>query len=461
MNPSNFYHALQRPARITLILGVVLLLGLTVAALWWVLTPRQQLLFGNMNERDAAEVVASLNEWKVPHTITDGGAGITVDADTVYDTRMRLVSAGVPSGGHVGFELFNDSDFGVTEFAQRVNYQRALQGEIERTIAALPGVSSARVHLTIRRPGLFADQHDDSKASVALALQPGQRLSRNQINGVRSLVAASVEGLSPTQVSVLDSDGALLAGASNDGTADTDLLGHAEEDLRLENRLKARIEDLLGQVLHDGEFRVSVDATLNFDSVREVNERPLAPGADGTGVLANKRVKHSAGGDGSQNQNEEETSFVHGTARQEIARAPGRIESLAVAVIVPPTLEESEVERIRSLVAAAVGINESRGDRLEVSRLGRGGRWNDVAAERSVPAPVVDGDAGRGASTMSPLPARSTSSWLRWALIAAGGALLGGVLMLAVQKRPKRLSAKEREAVVAKMRGWLAEGGTP
>lgn len=286
MDPRNFYLSLQRPARIGLIIGMVALLALTIATLWWVMTPRQQLLFGNMNERDAAEVVASLNEWKVPHTITDGGAGITVAADQVYDTRMRLVSAGVPRGGHVGFELFDDSDFGVTEFAQRVNYQRALQGEIERTIAALPGVTSARVHLTIRRPGLFANQHDDSKASVALALEPGQRLTRKQINGVRSLVAASVEGLAPTQVSVLDSDGGLLAAASADGANDADLQGHAEEDQRLENRLTDHMRAILdGHVVlsrdlaargHHPAIDVLHSASRVMDAVASGDELALA-----------------------------------------------------------------------------------------------------------------------------------------------------------------------------------------
>ena len=111
----------------------------------------------------------------MPYRFTDGGTGIEVPADQVYDTRMKLVSAGVPSGGHVGFELFDHSDFGVTEFAQRVNYQRALQGELERSIAALPGVELVRVHLTIRRPGLFVGQDDSSKASVAITMTSGGR----------------------------------------------------------------------------------------------------------------------------------------------------------------------------------------------------------------------------------------------------------------------------------------------
>lgn len=459
MDPKTLLPSLRHPARLWLIGGVVLVLALTGVALWWLMSPRDQLLFGNLREADAAEIVASLDEWKVPYTIVDGGSGITVAQDKVYETRMRLVSAGVPRGGHVGFELFDDSDFGVTEFAQRVNYQRALQGEIERTIASLPGVETARVHLTIRRPGLFAEQDQTSKASVALTLKPGETLSRRQINGVRSLVAAAVEGLSPAQVAVLDSDGTLLADGG--GAQEVDLDGRAQDEARLEQQTQARIVELLGQVLTDEEFRVSVDATLNFDSVREVSERPLAQGSDGNGLLARKRISSSGAADGdARGQNEEESDFVHGTARQEIARAPGRLERLSVAVILPPHLDEQEVERIRSLVAAGAGIDVERGDRLEVSRLGRESRW--VTSTAPTPAtPVQAQDNGGDANAISrPAPAWH-AGWAKWAAVCATGFLLGAIAIAAGQRRQKPLSKQEREAVLNRLRGWLAEGGTP
>ena len=450
---------LQPAARLWLAGGVLLIVAVAGIALWWVMSPREQLLFGNLREADAAEIVTSLDEWKVPYRIVDGGTGIAVAQDKVYETRMRLVSAGVPRGGHVGFELFDDSDFGVTEFAQRVNYQRALQGEIERTIAALPGVESARVHLTIRRPGLFAEQDDTSKASVALSLKPGQTLTRKQIGGVRSLVAAAVEGLSPGQVSVLDSDGTLLAQGDDTGH-DVDLDGRAEDEARLEQRIQSRVAELLGQVLTDEEFRVSVDATLNFDAIREVSERPLAQGDDGNGLLARKRVSSSGANDGNnRGQNEEESDFVHGTARQEIARAPGRVERLSVAVILPPHLDEQEVERIRSLVAAGAGIDPERGDRLEVSRLGRDTRWVSRPAVAMAQASPGSADVQTQATAIEPTPA-SRAGW-KWAAVGALGFLLGAIAIAASQRRPRSLSAKEREDALNRLRGWLAEGGAP
>ena len=456
MNPKAYLLSLPIAARLRLLAGVGLIVLLTLALLWWAFSPREQLLFGNLREADAAEIVQSLNEWKVPHHIADGGSSIKVPADKVYETRMRLVSAGIPKGGHVGFELFDDADFGVTEFAQRVNYQRALQGEIERTIASLPNVETARVHLTIRRPGLFVGEHASSKASVALTLRSNAELSRQQVNGIRSLVAAAVEGLSVDAVSVLDSNGALLAAGGNGAHADID--ERTEEASRIEARIQQRIRHLLEQVLQDEEFRVSVDATLNFDTVHEVNERLLAQGDDGNGLLSRKRINSSdaVSGNGAR-QNQEEAEYAHGTARQEISRAPGRLERISVAVILPADLDEFEVPRIQALVAAAAGIDPERGDRLEVSRLGREHAWPAETQPMAMPPPAGT-HAPSDPSLRATVTAAGGHAYLRWLPLFAGGLLLGAILMASAQRGPRQLKPAEREAVLAKLRGWLADG---
>jgi flagellar M-ring protein FliF len=454
---TTYLTSLDRASRIRLFVGVGVIALLTGAALWWVLTPRQQLLFGNLREADAAEIVATLTEWKVPYKITDGGASITVPSDKVYETRMKLVSAGVPKGGHVGFELFDDADFGVTEFAQRVNYQRALQGEIERTIASLPGVDAARVHLTIQRPGLFVAEREVSKASVSLTLRPGVTVSRAQVNGIQGLVASAVEGLSPGSVVVLGSKGELLSAGFGGDAGATGLDERQEEQGRYEERLRGRIKTLLSQVLHDGQFTVSIDVQLNFDTVREINERLVPQGGDGNGLLTRRRVNSSGSVEpAGRNQNQEEIEYAHSTSREEISRALGRIERISVAVILPPELSDFEVERIRSLVSAAAGIDAVRGDRLEVSRL-RGDylRAEQFPQQRSETAVGNIGQPGLSGAVGSSTP---HFGWAKGLLIAALGLLLGGIGMAATQKRPRSLSRHEREAVLAQLRGWLAEG---
>ena len=420
MNFKDRFVSIARSTPTPLLFGAGLVVALTAALLWWVLAPRQQLLFGNLRQDDAAEIVQSLNEWKVPHKIVDGGAAIEVASDLVYETRMRLVSAGVPKGGHVGFELFDDADFGVTEFAQRVNYQRALQGEIERTIAALPAVDTARVHLTIRRPGLFVGEKETSKASVALTLRPGRALARQQVSGIRSLVAAAVEGLSADAVSVLDSDGSLLSGAAA-GNDESRFEERGDQEAQFEERVRRRVAELLGQVLHVEEFRIAVDADLNFDSVHEVHELPSTLGPEAK-------------------------------AREEIARAPGRLQKLSIAVILPPSVDELQLTNIRSLIAASAGIDADRGDRLEVSRLGRDQTWR-VAADATPALAAPSGPSSAGAAK-----AWSTQLLWKWLLIAVIGVLIGVTAAVALLHQPRTLKNSERDAVLSRLKGWLAEG---
>lgn len=458
MNVSSFYNSLSKPARAGLVVGSLLVLAGAIAVVTWLLAPRQQTLFSNLRQADAAEIVQALGEWKVPYRLGDGGKSISVDEAAVYETRMRLVSAGIPKGGHVGFELFNESDFGVTEFAQKVNYQRALQGEIERTITSLPGVLDARVHLTIRRQGLFAEQEDGSKASVALSLSPGQTLSRGQLDGIRSLVAASVEGLKPEQVSVLDSEGALLSDGGP-GVAASGEQVQSERKGEVEQAITTRVASLLGKTMNAGDFAVSVDVTLNYDAVREVSERPVAVGEQGNGLVQRRRTTTQPHQEGTTTQRQEEdTEYVLGTTRQEVNRAPGRVERLSVAVVVPARLDDVELYRLRSLVAAAAGMDFERGDQLEISRLAQG----RVAAPRE-PAVARAGESVQPAPAAATVAAASTKAPVQgygWRLIAA--AVLGMLatwLWVGLRRRqPARLTAQQRDEALQKMRLWLQDG---
>jgi flagellar M-ring protein FliF len=462
-----FFSGYSKSARAGLIAGAVLVaLGLAVA-LWWLFVPRYQLLFGNMRESAAAEVSKSLADWKVPYRFTEGGAGIEVPADQVYDLRMKLVSAGVPSGGHTGFELFDHSDFGVTEFAQRVNYQRALQGELERSIAAMAGVETVRVHLTIRRPGLFVGQDDSSKASVAIGMAPGESLTPQQVGGIRNLVASAVDGLSPNAVVVMGPSGVLQGGATTSGEQ-SGLLAQNEEQATYETRVRERISDLLSQVFHIPTYRVSVDVRLNFDQEHHVNEHLIADGPDSNGLLVHRHTTNSGGMATTEEgkdkepvtiQRQEDVDYAHGTEREEIARAPGRVERISVAVLVPPSLDDAQLQRLRQLVVAAAGIDEKRGDQLEITSVSDGlASPTPITAEsaREAGAPVAVAQTDREESVAPDW--RTRFFWV--ALAGALGLLIGGVLVVVVRPRQPRLRADEREAVLKKLRSWLAEDGT-
>ena len=262
-------------------------------------------------------------------------------------------------------------------------------------------------------------------------------------------MAAAVEGLSPQQVAVLDSDGSLLGGTASGTAADGDLDARAETEASVEGRIRARIDDLLRPILLERDFHVSVDVALNFDTVRQVNDRLLAEGSDGNGLITHKHVSSSGSGEVSErSQNDEESDFAHGSMHEEIARAPGRIERLSVAVVLPRDLDDFEVERIQTLIAAAAGIDTTRGDRLEVSRLAR----TDTSAA-SLSAPPI--------TAMRPIAIGTpqATAWSHWVLIVVASMLLGLIVAFGLQRRPRTLLPQEREAVLAKLRNWLSEGG--
>jgi flagellar M-ring protein FliF len=461
MTALDFLNNYSKPARTGLLVGAALVLCGMAAAMWWLFSPSYQLLFGNLQEADAAEVSKSLAEWKVPYRFTDGGAGIEVPKELVYDTRMKLVSAGVPSGGHVGFELFNDSDFGVTEFAQRVNYQRALQGELERSISALPGVESVRVHLTIRRPGLFVGQSDSSKASVAVTMTPGELLTPQQVGGVRNLVASAVEGLDPAAVVVLGPTGVMAGSAAGAGGQNA-LMGQNEEQSNYETHVRDRISDLLSQAFHLQAFRVSVDARLNFDQVKKVSERLIPQGADGNGLVVRKRTSHSgasapAGGAAAPTQSQDELDYAHGSEREEISTAPGKVERLSVAVLVPPTLSATELERLRKLVTAAAGLDTERGDRLEIGAISDGDSKVTTPSLSPLLQPEPIAPAVRQGERV--VPAAGTLTLGLWLALAGIVGLAIGWMFAAVRRpAPPKLRFEEREQVLLRLRSWLAEG---
>lgn len=212
MNPLERFRALE-PVRQILVAGLVLALLSAVLFAGYLLVLRSpyEVLFSNLRTADAATIVAELDKKKVPYRLKDHGTTILVPAKQVDATRLSVMSEDLPLKGAVGFELFNKSDMGLTEFAQRINYQRALQGELARTIMTMDAVDSARVHLSIAEPTIFRDDRRPSKASVTLIPRRGMVLSPETVAGVRRLVAAAVQDLEPADVVVLDAEGRVVS----------------------------------------------------------------------------------------------------------------------------------------------------------------------------------------------------------------------------------------------------------
>ncbi len=408
--------------------------GAAVAlAVWsWLGRPQFVPLYSKLDVQEAARVVEALQQMGVPYRLTGAGTTVEVPRDRVYAARLQLAAQGLPRSGGVGFELFDRSSFGTSELVQRVNLQRALAGELVRSIETLEAVESARVHLAIPQDRLFRDEASSPSASVVVGLRPGARLSAGQVRAIRHLVASSVEGLSPERVTVVDTRGRLLsAGQEDPSGANTVQLGEREQ---VEAALQQRVQSMLDEVLGPGKALAQVSAEVDF-SRRQVEQESflpdqraptsevtveesyagrggLPPGGPAT-VSVPSYTQAPAAASGSEYRRRESRTTYQVTRRVERATSTGGIRRLSVAVLVDRRVPQAAVRALEAAVAAGVGLDRRRGDVLVVQAV-------DLPGAAEPPAPQAEAP---GAATGRPgLPV--------WLLAAAGGA--GLLVLLAV-----------------------------
>lgn len=257
---------------LTLLAGVAALAVIVVAALGWVRDPDYKVLFANLSDRDGGAVVAALSQMNLPYRFSEAGGAILVPSSAVHEARLKLASQGLPKGSTVGFELMESQRFGITQFQERLNFQRGLEGELTRSIQALAAVQSARVHLALPTQNGFLRAQQKPSASVLLSLHPGRSLERAQVAGIVHLVASSVPEMAPSAVSVLDQTGALLSAnaASSPGGLDAGQLGYVRQ---LEATYVQRIVDILEPIVGRENVRAQVTADVDFTQVEATAEQ--------------------------------------------------------------------------------------------------------------------------------------------------------------------------------------------
>ncbi|WP_322081143.1 flagellar basal-body MS-ring/collar protein FliF [Burkholderia sp. BCC1972] len=347
---------------------LVALVASLIAAGYFALRPRYQVLFRDLKPQDAATIVAELERQKIPFRVDESSSAVLVPAADAQVMRLKLMSSDMRLQGAVGFELFNNSDLGITDFAQKVNYQRALQGELARTIMSLDEIELARVHLAFPDSSIFRRADDRPKASVALFMRSGHTLGPDTVRGIQRLVAAAVPQLSAADVTVLDQRGESAAGRDVPVDDPHYALKHALER-EYERKIGAQIAPLLGA----RHATVSVDAMLNFDQVRVTNEsdlnRPIASaGSTGIPLPPASMNARSVGSPGLPPLPSTPSSDGMRTERklEQIVSAPGSLKHLSVGVVIDGTLPEETLAQLKSVTAAAVGADGSRGDTVVI-----------------------------------------------------------------------------------------------
>jgi flagellar M-ring protein FliF len=380
--------------------------GLIALALW-TQQPDMQVLFTNLNGEDAAGIIDKLKETKVPYETTGGGSTVLVPSAQVHELRLQLATQGLPHGGGVGYEIFDRTSIGMSEFVQKLNYRRALQGELARTIAQMPEVERARVHLAMPERRLFANEQDRARASVILSLRNGLMLTKSQVQGVVHLVASSVEGLQARDVTVVDGHGHMLSSTATDETAgltNTQL----EYQRTIEKDIESRIQTMLERIVGVNKAVVRVSSLLDFRKIETTEER-YDP--NGQVVRSEQRAQEKSNGvngasggvpgvqsnvppgtdieaaqtSSSTSQTKNETvNYEISRTISKIVEPIGSIKKLSVAVLVDGLYEgakgdaggeaakkyvarsEEDMKRIEDIVKKAMGYSPERQDQIEV-----------------------------------------------------------------------------------------------
>ena len=302
LNPSFFdrLSGLNQSQRLRMGFGVVLFLAIGIIGIVMGRQAEWRVLYSNLADKDGGAIVAQLSQMNIPYKHSDGGGAILVPADKVYDTRLRLASQGLPKGAVAGFEVMESNRFGMTQFQERLTFQRGLEGELTRSIQALSSVQSARVHLALpNQNGFFREQQKPS-ASVLLSLNAGRTLDRSQLAGIVHLVSSSVPEMNPTAVSVLDDTGKLLSsppeGALGSAGGDAQQLQYVQQ---LEQIYSQRILDILEPVVGRGNVKAQVTAELDFSQTESTSESHKPNQELNSSVIRSQQISESGAGVGS------------------------------------------------------------------------------------------------------------------------------------------------------------------
>jgi flagellar M-ring protein FliF len=394
-----------------------LALAVFVVSLMWALAPKYQYLFTNLDDADASLIVQSLKESRIPYKLVKGGTAVMIPEGNVYETRLSLASQGLPKkGAGDGFALFDETGFSTSEFVQKINYQRALQNELANTVMALEEVDYARVHIALPKESVFIEDEKPAKASIVVKPGSGRQLTPGQVQGIVYLVAKSVRGLDPENISIVDIRGRVLYEGKQSSQAISLASNYLEMKNAAEQMLQARAQDLLEKILGLEAAIVKVSADINMDMVKSVHDdydpeihvvrseelrnefqgqEDLAAGIAGT----QSNLPTGRGGPGAIP--EDSASGKSNVIRNyEIARnqterivSPGNITRLTVSVVVDGTYKSDEngarvfvprtaeeLKDIEEAVRHTVGFSADREDTISVSCMPFSQDGSDIVA---------------------------------------------------------------------------------
>ncbi len=392
------WNKISKRQRYTMI-GVAALLMISILgwSYWYGSKPDLVPLFTNMETKDAGEVAAKLKEAKISYEVQENQKGTTilVPAKNVHNARLDMATQGLPRGTK-GFEIFDDSKLGVTEFQNKINYLQALQGELTRTIQKIDAVENARVHIVLPEDSLYKKNEKPATASIMLKLKPGAQLTKKEIKGIVNLTAHSVQGLQPENITIVDETGKILndPDENDEKNVGNTTLTQMDMTKKVQDRMQKDVQTLLDQALGEGRAFVRLNVQLDFDQ-RQTDKQIYTPVVDDSGIIRssqdlseeyNGTSTNPAGGPAGTTSNipgyvtannanaqygkkESTKNYEINEEKQKVVASPGSIKRLTIAVLVNDDVTRTQQDSIGRAVSSAVGIDTIRGDTISVEPL--------------------------------------------------------------------------------------------
>jgi flagellar M-ring protein FliF len=369
-----------------LLIGGVFIVSLFlfVLVIFFLNEPDYQALYTNLAQEDASKVVEYLNTQKIPYKIEDNGQTIRVPKDKVYETRLELAGKGIPNSGIVGYEIFDKTTMGMSEFMQKLNYKRALEGELSRTINQQNGIEAARVHIVFPAKSVFKEEQKEPTASVVLKINPSFELTQSNVLAISHLIASSVEGLTPSHVTIVDTKGRLLSKEFDDNQLNGFTNKQYEIKTNVENYLASKAQNLLDNVLGYGNAIVKVNADLDFNQVEKTMEQYDPESQVAISEQTNKATSGGKSLSDSNAVNNENaiTNYEVSKTIQRVIAQTGAIKRLTVATVINGVTKEvkkgdktekviqprseEQMRQLEQIVRQAVGIDPLRNDQISI-----------------------------------------------------------------------------------------------
>lgn len=363
------------------VIGSIVMLGILIGFLN---EPSMTILYTNIAEEDASKVLEQLNSQKIAYKIEDNGKTIKVPQDIVYETRLTMASKGIPNSGVVGYEIFDKNTMGMSEFIQKLNYKRAIEGELSRTIQQVDGVDAARVHIVLPAKSIFKDEEKQPTASVVVKLKSGGSLSKDNISSILNLVSSSVEGLQQNKISLLDSRGRLLSKNEDENSLIVSTSKQYELKQSVEKYLIQKAQLLLDNVLGVGAAIVQVTADLNFDQVEKSMEQydPESQVVISEQTLSNANTGKNNSDSSEQSSQNTTTNYEISKTIQKVIEGSGNVKKLSIAAVINDSPQEvtekgktnivyqprtqEQLNKLEVVIKNALGFDQVRGDNFSI-----------------------------------------------------------------------------------------------